>query len=63
MSFIDLLAAFCLMAVLEGLFLFVAPQAWKRMATQMLGTPDRALRVGGGLMIAGGLIALQLLRG
>nr|EKU9965069.1 DUF2065 family protein [Stenotrophomonas maltophilia] len=27
----DLFAAVCLVAVLEGLFLFVAPFAWKRM--------------------------------
>jgi uncharacterized protein YjeT (DUF2065 family) len=58
----DLLAALCLVLVIEGLFLLVAPGAWKRMAAQLTLTPDRALRVGGGAMIVAGLIALQLVR-
>ncbi|PSD27226.1 hypothetical protein C7E18_09715, partial [Stenotrophomonas maltophilia] len=33
----DLFAAVCLVAVLEGLFLFVAPFAWKRMAEPPAG--------------------------
>ncbi len=37
----DLFAAVCLVAVLEGLFLFVAPFAWKRMAERLLDLPSR----------------------
>ena len=40
----DLFAAVCLVAVLEGLFLFVAPFAWKRMAERLLDLPSPALR-------------------
>ena len=62
MNWTDLLAALCLVLVLEGLFLLVAPAAWKRMAAQLAVTEEGALRIGGGLMIVAGLVALQLLR-
>jgi uncharacterized protein YjeT (DUF2065 family) len=62
MNFTDLLAAICLVFIIEGLLLLVAPQAWKRLATHLLTTTDLALRIGGGLMIAAGLVALQLMR-
>jgi uncharacterized protein YjeT (DUF2065 family) len=62
MDWTDLLAALCLVLVIEGLFLLVAPASWKRMATQLALTTDRALRFGGGTMILIGLVALQLLR-
>jgi len=58
----DLLAALCLVLVIEGLFMLVAPGAWKRMAVQLTMTPENVLRIGGGAMIAVGLIALQLVR-
>ena len=62
MNYADLLAALCLVLVIEGLFLLAAPGAWKRMAEQLTATPEQALRVGGGVMIAIGLIALQFVR-
>ncbi|HTD27868.1 MAG TPA: DUF2065 family protein [Xanthomonadaceae bacterium] len=62
MNWTDLLAALCLVLVIEGLFLLVAPAAWKRIATQLAVTSERAMRVGGGVMILAGLIALQLVR-
>ena len=40
----DLFSAVCLVAVLEGLFLFAAPRAWKRMAEHLLMLPSVALR-------------------
>lgn len=58
----DLLAALCLVAVLEGLLLFAAPGLWKQAVAQMLDRPDRTLRMAGGVMIVAGLIALQLVR-
>ena len=58
----DLLAALCLVLVIEGLFLLAAPGAWKRMAAQLTAIPERALRIGGGAMIVIGLIALQFVR-
>jgi uncharacterized protein YjeT (DUF2065 family) len=62
MNLTDLLAAISLVLVLEGLFLLVAPNLWKRVATQMLVTTIRNLRIYGGFMVLAGLIALQLLR-
>jgi len=58
----DLLAALCLVLVIEGLFLFATPAAWKRMAEQILQIDERRLRVVGAVMIAVGLIALQLVK-
>ncbi len=58
----DLWAALCLVAVIEGLLLFAAPGAWKRAMAQMLATPDRQLRVIGGLVLGAGLVALWVLR-
>lgn len=54
----DFLSAVCLLAVLEGLFLFAAPLAWKRMAAQMLQLPSAALRRMGGVVLVIGLAAL-----
>ncbi len=58
----DLLAALCLVLVIEGLFLFVAPQAWKQAAAQLIQAHDRVLRIGGAVMIVLGLLALQFVR-
>lgn len=54
----DLFAAICLVAVLEGLLLFVAPFAWKRMAERLLDLPSPALRSFGGLVLLAGLSLL-----
>ncbi|MGH8053497.1 MAG: DUF2065 domain-containing protein [Stenotrophomonas sp.] len=54
----DLLSALCLVAVLEGLFLFATPLAWKRMASQMLELPTSSLRKMGALVLLAGLVAL-----
>ncbi len=58
----DLLAALCLVLVLEGLLLFAAPGTWKRIAEQMLSIEDRTLRRYGGIMVIVGLVSLQLVR-
>jgi uncharacterized protein len=59
----DLWAALCLVAVIEGLFLFAAPRGWKRAAEQMLAMPDRQVRIIGGIVLAIGLVALGFVRG
>ncbi|MEH6417632.1 DUF2065 domain-containing protein [Pseudomonas sp. CGJS7] len=59
----ELIRALCLVAVLEGLFLFVAPNGWKRAAEQLQALPDKQLRTVGGIVVAVGLIALWALRG
>ncbi|MGX9720710.1 DUF2065 domain-containing protein [Stenotrophomonas acidaminiphila] len=58
----DLLSALCLVAILEGLFLFAAPLVWKRLAARLLELPAAALRQSGGLMLALGLAVLWWLR-
>lgn len=58
----DLLAALCLVLVLEGLLLFAAPAAWKQAAERLLQLEPKALRQIGGLMIIAGLVALQFAR-
>lgn len=55
----ELAAALCLVLVLEGLLLFAAPAAWKRMAAQLQQVEERRLRIVGGLLVAIGLIVLQ----
>ena len=60
---IELLSALCLVAVLEGLFLFVAPRGWKRAVAQMHQLSDRSLRILGGMFVAAGLVSLYLVRG
>ena len=59
---LELLSALCLVAVLEGLFLFVAPRGWKRAAEQLHALPDRYLRVVGGIVVAAGLLSLWWVR-
>lgn len=58
----DLLAALCLVLVLEGLLLFAAPGLWKRLAEQLQGQPERGLRIYGGVMVVAGLLLLQVVR-
>lgn len=58
----DLLVALCLVVVLEGLFLFVAPGGWKRAAEQLLQLGDRQLRSFGAAIVAVGLVSLWLVR-
>ncbi|AOH36388.1 DUF2065 domain-containing protein [Luteimonas sp. JM171] len=58
----DLWAALCLVAVIEGLLLFVAPGSWKRAAAQLMMLPERQIRVIGGVVLGIGLVALYLVR-
>lgn len=58
----ELLAALCLVLVLEGAFLFIAPDAWKRVAAQMQALTSGRLRWIGGLMMLAGWLSLALVR-
>jgi uncharacterized protein YjeT (DUF2065 family) len=60
---VDLWAALCLVAVLEGLLLFATPKAWKRVMAQLLGQSEAQLRLLGGVLMLLGLVAMWLLRG
>ena len=55
-----LASALCLVLVLEGLFLFAAPDAWKRMAEQLQQIEPRRLRLFGGGMVVIGLTLLRI---
>jgi uncharacterized protein YjeT (DUF2065 family) len=59
----ELWSALALVAVLEGLFLFVAPGGWKRAAEQLYAMPNARLRVVGLVVVVLGLLALFLARG
>ena len=58
----DLWAALCLVAVIEGLILFVAPGGWKRTAEQLQALSEPQLRRIGGIILACGLAALYFVR-
>jgi len=59
---VELWSALCLVAVIEGLFLFVAPGAWRRAAEQLRALDDRQLRIFGGVVLGVGIAALWLVR-
>ena len=56
----ELLAALCLVLVIEGLFLFAAPHAWQRIVEQMRELEPPQLRIIGGVMVGVGVLALKL---
>lgn len=58
----DLLAAFALLLVLEGMLPFLRPAAMRRVWIQMAGMDDRALRIAGLLSMVGGVVMLYLVR-
>ncbi|NIJ87940.1 uncharacterized protein YjeT (DUF2065 family) [Xanthomonas campestris] len=47
----EFLSALCLIAVIEGLLLFAAPAAWKRMVEQLFSLPTAQLRAIGGVTL------------
>jgi len=50
----DLLAAFCLVLILEGLLPFASPKSWRETMRLMAEMDDRTLRtIGGGGMLVG----------
>ena len=54
----DLWSALCLVAVLDGLFLFAAPGGWKRAAEKLHAMSDANLRAVGGFVVVLGLLSL-----
>ena len=57
---VELTAALCLVLVIEGLILFAAPGAWKRMAMRLQEIDERTLRIVGAAMMVCGLVALKV---
>lgn len=58
----EFLSALCLIAVIEGLLLFAAPAAWKRMVLQLFSLPTAQLRAIGGVTLVLGALALWIVR-
>ncbi|MEW5756844.1 MAG: DUF2065 domain-containing protein [Pseudomonadota bacterium] len=58
----DLLAAFALMLVLEGMLPFLRPEAMRRVWIQMAGMDNRALRIAGLLSMLVGVVLLYVVR-
>ena len=57
----ELLAALCLVLVIEGLVLFAAPRSWQATMREAVKLSPRTLRVFGAAAIGIGLVALQLM--
>ena len=55
----QLIAALCLVLVIEGLFLLVAPRGWQAMVREALKLPPRTLRLFGAGAVVAGLVLLQ----
>lgn len=62
MNWSDLLAAFALYLVLEGILPFVNPQAMKRVMLAFANFADRQLRVWGLISMSAGLVLLYFVR-
>ena len=63
MNWGDLLAAFALFLILEGLIPFFSPRGYKNMVQQMAAMPEQALRNVGLVIMLIGLVVLFLVRG
>ncbi len=56
----DILAALCLVLVVEGLMPFLAPKAWRETVTKVAQFSDGQLRMVGLICIALGLLSYWL---
>jgi uncharacterized protein YjeT (DUF2065 family) len=63
MEWNDLLAAFALYLILEGLLPFITPKGWKRSLEQITQLSDRQLRIIGLSSMLAGLVLLTIVRG
>ena len=62
MNWHDLLAAFALYLVLEGLLPFLNPDAFRRLMSQVAGLPEPQLRRMGLISMLAGVALLYLVR-
>ena len=58
----DLLAALCLVLVIEGLLFLALPRLWREGIEHMRTLPDATLRLYGGIAAGAGLLLLQFVR-
>lgn len=63
MAWADLFAGLAFYLILEGLFPFASPQAWRRGLASIAGLEDRQLRTFGLIAVVSGLLLLFIVRG
>lgn len=63
MAWADLFAGLALYLIIEGLFPFVAPQAWRRGIAAIAHLGDNQLRTFGLAAVIAGLVLLLIVRG
>lgn len=63
MEWSDLLAAFALYLVIEGILPFAAPRSWKQSLELIAQLSDRQLRIFGLLSMIAGVALLAVVRG
>ncbi len=57
----ELLIAFCLMLVIEGILPFLYPQRWRRLVARLAEVDDGAIRVIGAISMLLGILMLYLI--
>ena len=57
----DLMTAFALLLIIEGLLPMIAPQAWQRAMQELSRHNPRAIRIGGIVSMLAGALLLQFL--
>jgi hypothetical protein len=57
----DLLTAFALLLILEGLLPMLAPQLWQRAMQELSAYNPKIIRIGGVISMLAGAVLLQLL--
>ncbi len=57
----DLLTAFALLLIIEGLLPMLAPQLWQRAMQELSAYKPQIIRIGGVISMLAGAILLQLL--
>ena len=63
MNWTDLLAAFALYLVIEGILTFLSPASWRQSLALIAQLPDNQLRLFGFGSMAAGLLLLIFVRG
>jgi uncharacterized protein YjeT (DUF2065 family) len=57
----DLMTAFALLLIIEGLLPMIAPQAWQRAMQELSRHNPKAIRIGGIVSMLAGALLLQFL--
>ncbi|MEE4217100.1 MAG: DUF2065 domain-containing protein [Xanthomonadales bacterium] len=57
----DLLTAFALLLIIEGLLPMIAPQAWQKAMQELSRHSPKAIRIGGIISMLAGAFLLQFL--